>query len=66
MPDFNKLTPEAIKEAIDKLLKGPNPSHPSTTYDLVYEGARIPPKLVIREAFKIIGDDVNTTVVAGV
>ena len=59
MPDFNKLTPEAIKEAIDKLLKGPNPSPSSTTYDLVYEGARIPPKVVIREAFKIIGDDVK-------
>lgn len=58
MPNFNLLNSENVNRAIEELLGGESPRPQSSTYDVVYKGARVPPKLVIKGAFEIAGEDV--------
>ena len=59
MPDYKLLKKENVNRAIEELLEGESPRPPSKTYDVVHNGARVPPKLVIQRAFQIVGEDVT-------
>ena len=51
MKEFSTITREHILQAIQKIRKEGVPNHAqSSTYDVLYEGERFPPKLVVSYA----------------